>query len=118
MNISAVKRVNTFDTNAFVPPLSDYKAASAGWTEAEYRVLEASSNHVVVGFWTGERGSVTLDPWPYTEVCSILSGKVAVKDSDGAQIEFGVGENFIVPKGFVGEWITLEPSTKMFIAIS
>ncbi len=118
MNISVIKRIDKTGTNAFVPPLSDYAAVSPGWTEAEYRILETPSSHVVIGFWTGESGKITLDPWPYTEVCSIRTGRVAIKDSAGAQIEFGAGESFLVPKGFVGEWITLEPSSKVFIAIS
>ena len=65
-----------------------------------------------------EPGEVTLDPWPYTEVCSILSGKVAVRDTDGKMAEFKAGDALMVPVGFVGDWITLEKSTKIFIAIS
>jgi uncharacterized cupin superfamily protein len=118
MDIGAVKPLTADEARRYVPPLSDYKVASAGWRQAEYRHFEAPSPHVVVGFWTGAPGEITLDPWPYTEVCSILSGRVAIRDQEGGQLEFGAGEAFLVPRGFVGQWITVEPASKMFVAIS
>jgi hypothetical protein len=41
----------------------------------------------------------------------------AIVDPAGGCREFGSGEGFIVPKGFVGEWVTLESATKMFLTI-
>ncbi len=101
-----------------VPPLTDYVQHSANWAEAEYPVFDSPSERVTVGYWTGEPGSVVLSSWAYTEVCSILSGRVAVVDSAGKRKDFGSGEAFIVPKGFVGTWITVEQASKIFIAIA
>ena len=70
------------------------------------------------GYWTGEPGSVEIDPWVYTEICSIISGRVAIADRNGRRLEFGPGEAFLIPKGFAGKWITLEPAKKIFLAIS
>lgn len=100
-----------------IPPLSDYKCATSGWAEAEYRCYELARDNITVGFWTGEPGSVSLDPWPYTEVCSILSGRIAIRDLHGGEIVFGPGEGFVVPKGWAGTWVTLEPASKFFILI-
>ncbi|MFJ1311425.1 cupin domain-containing protein [Agrobacterium sp. P15N1-A] len=115
--ISAIKRIGPDDASRFVPPLSDYTTASAGWSEAEYRCLEIPSANVIVGYWEGEVGSISFEQWPYTEVCSILTGKVGLRDRVGAVVEFGAGEGFVVPKDWSGEWLTLEKSTKFFIAI-
>lgn len=101
----------------FVPALSDYVQPSDGWSEAEYRHFDAPSTHTVVGYWTGEPGRVSFDAWPYTEVCSILAGKVGVEDQYGRRRDFTAGQGFIVPKGFKGSWITYEASKKIFIAI-
>lgn len=101
-----------------IPPLTDYAQRSPGWTEVEYPFVDRGSERVAVGFWTGEPGSVALDPWAYTEVCSILSGRVAVVDQTGRRKDFGPGEAFVVPKGFVGTWITVEAATKLFVAIA
>jgi uncharacterized cupin superfamily protein len=116
-DVSAIIDIRPDDGIAYVPPLSDYKNPSSNWTEVEYRFFESRSDHVTVGYWTGEPGSISYDAWPYMEVCSILSGRVAVKDPFGAQRQFGPGSVFIVPKGWAGEWITLESATKIFIAI-
>lgn len=118
MDIGIIKSLTVDEARRYVPPLSDYKTVSAGWHETEYRHFEGPSQNVLVGFWTGVPGEITLDPWPYTEVCSILSGRVAIRDREGNRIEFGSGEAFLVPKGFVGQWITVEPASKMFVAIS
>ena len=118
MDISAIRPLTGDDARRHVPPLSDYRFSSTGWEESEYRHFEAPSPHVVVGFWTGSPGEVTLDPWPYTEVCSILSGRVAIRDRNGQEVAFGAGAAFLIPRGFVGRWITLEPASKLFVAIS
>jgi uncharacterized cupin superfamily protein len=118
VDISAIKALTADEARRYVPPLSDYSAMSAGWEEVEYRHFVGSSSKVVVGLWEGAPGEVTLNPWPYTEVCSILSGRVAIRDQQGEEITFGAGAAFIVPSGFVGQWITMEPTSKLFVAIS
>lgn len=118
MKVGVIKRLDQNQAKLFIPPLSDYAAAMPGWSEAEFRHLDQPSGRVIVGYWKGEPGQVTLDPWPYTEVCSILSGKVAIRDTNGDHVEFLSGEAFMIPKGFVGDWITLEPTAKIFVAIS
>lgn len=117
LDISSVALIKPDVVAKYVPPLSDYRNASANWTEAEFRCLDLPATRVMVGYWTGEPGNVQLDPWIYTEVCSILSGRVAVADYQGGRLEFGPGEAFVIPKGFAGKWITIEPSAKIFLAI-
>jgi uncharacterized protein len=115
--IQAIKIIGTGRGRVFVPPLSDYDTASAGWSETETRCLELDTSHAVVGHWSGEPGKVTFDRWPYTEVCSILTGRVALEDLSGERVDFGPGDAFIVPKGWAGAWLTLENSTKVFLAL-
>lgn len=117
MDISAVTVLGAAGRAPYVPPLSDYAASSPSWTEAEFTGLETAAASVRAGYWTGEPGSVRLDPWPYTEICSILTGRVAVVDQAGGRLEFGAGDGFVVPKGFVGDWLTLEAASKYFIAV-
>lgn len=98
-----------------VPTISDYDDSSTGWTEAEHRASVPVG--AIAGFWEGEPGWVRIDDWPYTEVCVILSGSVAIEDVTGARREFGPGESFVVPKGFTGIWRTLTPCEKVFVGI-
>ncbi|GII31771.1 cupin domain-containing protein [Planotetraspora mira] len=117
MDISAITVLGATGRAPYVPPLSDYASASPSWAEAEFGCFDTATDSVRVGYWTGEPGTVRLDPWPYTEICSILTGRVAVADTAGGRIDFGPGDGFVVPKGFVGDWLTLEPATKYFIAV-
>ena len=48
----------------------------------------------------------------------LLSGRVAVVDLDGGRAEFGPGEAFFIPRGFAGDWVTVEPSRKVFVAVT
>lgn len=99
-----------------VPDPRDYDAASADWTEAEFRAVQLAEDSLG-GLWHGEPGTVRFESWPYTEFCVMISGRVAVVDSTGARREFGPGDAFVIPKAFEGSWETLEPSRKYFVAM-
>jgi uncharacterized cupin superfamily protein len=117
LTVKDIAVMNGAGLDKHIPSPTDYAVSSPAWTEAEYPYVDRASGRVVAGFWTGEPGFVEIDSWAYTEVCSILSGKVAVVDQEGGRVEFGAGEAFMVPKGFAGTWVTIEASTKIFIAI-
>ena len=116
MNINKVLPITAANGTTFKPAISGYDKVSEGWTETEYRVYETASGSIV-GSWQGEPGRVYLQSWPYTEVCVIRSGRVRIEDDEGNSRTFGPGEHFLVPAGFSGWWITLEPTEKLFVAI-
>jgi uncharacterized cupin superfamily protein len=116
--VDAIIRINKDSAQAYIPPLSDYRDPSPGWTESEHRCWTAdAAASPTVGYWTGEPGEVSFDAWPYTEVCSILSGSIGLRDAGGRTVVFGPGEGFLVPKGWRGSWLTLEPTEKIFVAL-
>jgi uncharacterized cupin superfamily protein len=117
MDITSIITIDSAGRQPYVPPLSEYTVLSDQWLEQEFHCLDIRASRVVVGFWTGEPGRIRLDPWPYTEVCSIHSGRVAVVDLAGNTREFGARQSFIVPVGFRGEWVTIESSSKSYVAI-
>ena len=43
-------------------------------------------------------------PFPYDEYVHVLEGEVTLTDVDGNENTFKAGENFLVPKGFLGTW--------------
>jgi uncharacterized cupin superfamily protein len=117
MDVNSIVPINPNGKQPFVPALSDYKSVSGNWSEAEFHCLDVDTTRVRIGYWRGEPGEVVLDPWVYTEVCSILTGRVAVVDTNGGRREYGPGDGFVIPKGFVGQWVTIESATKIFLAI-
>ena len=90
--------------------------ASPGWSEVEWRAFADATGSLFGGSWEGEPGTLLLDPYPYDEICVMISGRIALADMQGGRKEYGPGQVFFVPKGFRGSWITLEPSKKFFFA--
>lgn len=92
-------------------------AASPQWEETEWRAFGSADGPYLGGSWTGQPGTLRCDPYPYDEVCIMITGRVALVDADGGRREFGPGQAFFVPKTFTGTWETIEPSEKYFIAL-
>ncbi|MBM0123632.1 cupin domain-containing protein [Pimelobacter simplex] len=104
-------------TGSAVVPEWEPGTASAAWEETEWRTFGADESRPFGGAWEGRPGSLRLDEYPYDEVCVMLTGVVALVDSTGERREFRAGEAFFVPKGFSGRWETVEPATKVFVAL-
>jgi uncharacterized cupin superfamily protein len=65
------------------------------------------------GVWAATRGCWRIH---YTEheFCHLLSGRVAIRSDQGERWEFGPGDSFVVPSGFVGTWEVLEDCRKLY----
>jgi uncharacterized cupin superfamily protein len=48
------------------------------------------------------------------EFCYLLEGRVRLVSDDGVVVEFGPGDAFVVPAGFIGTWETLESVRKHY----
>lgn len=66
------------------------------------------------GIWESSIGK-----WQVTygeeEFCAILAGKATLTDADGVAQSFGVGDAFVIPKGFTGTWETIEAVKKWYV---
>ena len=71
------------------------------------------SQQFFAGQWAATRGSWRIH---YTEheFCHLLEGRVALTDRTGQRWEFGPGESFVVPAGFVGTWEVIEDCRKVY----
>lgn len=116
MTINSIVRVSKHALPATKPSVLDYDSVTDGWDEREYRT-DFGNDSVEGGYWSGAAGSVAFQSWPYSELCVILRGRVAVEDAEGERAEFGPGEPFLIPEGFAGTWHTLEPTEKVFVGV-
>ncbi|MFJ4375316.1 cupin domain-containing protein [Pseudomonas japonica] len=116
MSINDVTEI-TMAHGTAITPQWPANMASADWQETEYRCFSNPSGSLFGGTWSGEPGTLVLEGYPYHEICVMLSGHVALVDSDGGRKDFKAGQSFFVPRGFSGTWLTLEPSSKIFIAV-
>jgi len=65
------------------------------------------------GVWAATRGRWVVR---YTEheFCHLLTGRVVLTSEAGERLEFGPGESFVVPAGFVGSWEVIEDCRKLY----
>ncbi|MHA3684080.1 cupin domain-containing protein [Leucobacter sp. HY1908] len=90
-------------------------ATTAGLTEAGTSVWQAGN--IDTGLWECTTGSFTAHREGYTEICTILSGRVTVEVAGEADIEFGPGDIMVMPSGWEGTWHVTEPLRKHYTTI-
>jgi uncharacterized cupin superfamily protein len=71
------------------------------------------------GVWEGEPGcwKVCYDPHE-EELCTLVDGQVRITAADGGIHEFGPGQSFVVPGGFIGIWENLTRVRKVYAVTS
>ena len=65
------------------------------------------------GMWAATCGRWVVR---YTEheFCHLLAGRVVLTSEGGERMEFGRGDSFVVPAGFVGTWEVIEECRKLY----
>jgi uncharacterized protein len=114
----SINDIAVIDRDHGVPSVPEWDPAAVGpggFEEVERRCFASADGALFGGMWAGQPGSLRLSPYPYDEVCVMLSGRVALIDDAGQRREFGAGEAFFVPAGATFTWETIEPSEKIFI---
>jgi uncharacterized cupin superfamily protein len=68
----------------------------------------------LAGEWEAEPGCWRIQ---YTEheYCRILAGRSVLRDLHGAECNLQVGDEFVIPAGFEGEWEVLETTRKTYV---
>lgn len=79
--------------------------------------FRAAHDEEAAGFWSGVWES-QVGAWRVayeeTELCVMLAGRVRLTEDGGVAREFGPGDAFVIPRGFVGVWETLDPCRKIY----
>lgn len=65
------------------------------------------------GVWTSTKGKWTVK-YGEDEFIVLLAGKVKLTPDGGKAKTYKAGDAFVIPKGFVGTWETLEPIRKYY----
>jgi uncharacterized cupin superfamily protein len=75
----------------------------AGVNEHAQQVLH--EGEVVAALYGADAARLRVAaPFPYDEYVLVLEGKVVLTSEDGSSQAFGVGDGFLVPKGWTGTW--------------
>ena len=63
------------------------------------------SGNVVAALYGAEAARLSVsEPFPYDEYVLVMTGEVTLISDAGRSQTFGVGDSFLVPKGWTGIW--------------
>jgi len=66
------------------------------------------------GLWHSEVGTWSIR-YTEDEYCRILEGCSIITSDDGHALTVHAGDEFVIPRGFVGTWEVVEPTLKRFV---
>lgn len=72
------------------------------------------SSQFFVGIWRSEPGKWAIS-YTEEEFCHMLDGVSVITSSAGEAVTVRAGDSFVMPRGFVGTWEVVEPTTKRFV---
>ena len=91
-------------------------AITEGLTEASRTVW--AEGKIDTGLWESTAGTFSAERIGYTEICTILSGRVTVEVDGEKSQEFGPGDIMVMPSGWKGLWHVHEPVRKHYTIIN
>ena len=85
-----------------IPPWPDELVLSG--TNKHWQKILHTGEFVVV-LYESEAAVIDVSyPFPYDEYVLVLEGEVILTSTSGERQRYGVGESFVVPKGWTGTW--------------
>ncbi len=85
-----------------IPPWPDELVLSG--TNKHWQKILHEGEFVVV-LYESEAAVIDVNyPFPYDEYVLVLEGEVILTSTAGERQRYGVGESFVVPKGWTGTW--------------
>lgn len=85
-----------------------------GQKEAITYLVGGPQTALRIGIWVCTPGRFKVRR-ETTEICRLVSGRATLRDSEGLDKALSLGETFMLPAGWVGEWDVQENVRKIFI---
>jgi uncharacterized cupin superfamily protein len=73
-----------------------------------------ATNRFFTGTWHSEPGKWRV-VYTEEEYCEMIEGSSVITDEAGNAVTVVAGDRFVVPRGFVGTWEVVAPTTKRFV---
>lgn len=94
------------------------KPTSIAGNQEEASTVIWKEGKIDTGLWECTEGTFTATREGYTEICTILSGRVKI-GADGEEAkEYGPGDIVVMPSGWKGTWEVLERVRKHYTIIN
>ena len=75
------------------------------------------AGNVNAGVWECSPCTERVRDYPYDQCCFVLEGSLTIIDESGHEETFTVGESFMIPRGFNGDWRMNEQYKNFFITV-
>ena len=95
----------------FLPP---EKLVSGNPKQTLWMHYTDPTNQYFAGLWRSEPGKWRIN-YTEEEYCRMLEGRSVITDEAGHAVTVVAGDEFVIPRGFVGTWEVVETSTKRFV---
>jgi len=90
------------------------KLISGNPKQTAWTLYTDASGKFLAGIWRSEPGKWKIS-YTEEEYCHMLEGTSTITHSDGTLLTVTTGDSFVIPRGFVGTWEVVEPTTKRFV---
>ena len=107
--------IHTVDRTAEAEPAdADARRVRDGSGVARlWNAFSDPSGRFHAGHWQAEPGALQV-AYTETELCVLIEGRVRLTGADGAAVEYGPGEAFVIAAGFAGTWESIGRVTKLY----
>ena len=94
------------------------KPTSIDGAQTEAALSVWATDRIDTGLWECTPGVFTAERVGYSEICTILSGRVTIEVEGAAPEDFGPGDVMVMPSGWRGTWRVHEPLRKHYTTIN
>ena len=85
--------------------------------ELAIAIHDLAKGSATTGLWESQPGTVRFDPYPFDELCVVVSGFVTLRDDSGPEDTFHPGDVFLVRATFRDLWIMRQPLRKFYVEL-
>lgn len=109
-----VHKLNASPAQAESYTLPAEKLLAGNPTQTLWMHYTDASGKFCTGLWKSEPGTWKI-AYTEEEFCHLLEGTSIVTDAAGHAVTLVAGDEFVIPRGFVGTWQVLHTTTKRFV---
>jgi uncharacterized cupin superfamily protein len=114
MTAPQVIQLDTLDAPGVDSVVPEAKRIAGNPRQTVWMHYTDPSNQFFVGIWRSEPGKWAIS-YTEEEFCHMLDGVSVITSATGEAVTVRAGDSFVMPRGFVGTWEVVEPTTKRFV---
>lgn len=114
MTAPQVIQLDTLDAPGVDSVVPEAKRIAGNPRQTVWMHYTDPSKQFFVGIWRSEPGKWAIS-YTEEEFCHMLDGVSVITSAAGEAVTVRAGDSFVMPRGFVGTWEVVEPTTKRFV---